>query len=177
MLEKGLDYFVVTMKRDGSEMFVAVGPEQWRKKGHHINWFPDGKKLSMNLCIDDDAKMFLTKVNYDGTNLTKIIENVSGSGHPTVHPNSKHILTDAYKHEDVARGDGTVPLRMIDLDAGNEKTIVTINVDNPATEVSGALRVDPHPAWDHSNNFIAFNGFLDGTRRVFVADLRELVNQ
>lgn len=177
MINKGLDYFVITMKPDGSDMYVAVGPEQWEKKGHHINWFPDGERLSMNLCLDGDKKMYLVEVNYDGTNLKKIIENVPGSGHPTVHPNGKQILTDAYKHEEVSRGDGTVPLRLIDLEEKGEQTIATINVDNPAIAVSGALRVDPHPAWDRTDQFIAFNGFYNGTRRVFVADIRSLLKK
>lgn len=177
MLKRGLDYFVVTMKPDGSDMRVAVGPEQWQKRGHHINWFPDGKRLSMNLCIDDDQKMYLTEVNDDGTDLKKIIGNLSGSGHPTVHPNGKYILTDAYKHESVANGDGTVPLRWINLEAKKEERIITVNVENSGTNVSSALRVDPHPAWDLTHRFIAFNGFVGGTRRVFVADLGELVKE
>jgi hypothetical protein len=48
-------------------------------------------------------------------------------------------------------------------------------VGNPATAISSALRVDPHPAWDPEFKRIAFNGFVNGTRRVFVADLSSLI--
>jgi hypothetical protein len=38
------------------------------------------------------------------------------------------------------------------------------------------MRVDLHPAWDRSAyTRVAINGVLNGTRRVFVADLSELV--
>lgn len=170
-----LEYFVITMKPDGSDIYVAVGPKEWAKSGHHINWFPDGKRLSMNLCLDGDKNLYLVEANYDGTGLKKITEKVLGSGHPTVHPNGKQILTDTYEHEKLAKGDGTVPLRWIDLEEETEKTIVSINVRNEATKTSVALRVDPHPAWDPTHQFVAFNGFLDGTRRVFVADLRNVI--
>lgn len=170
-----LEYFVVTMKPDGSDVHVAVGPEEWAKGGHHINWFPDEEKLSMNLSIDGDQQMYLVQVDADGNNLKKIIDNVPGSGHPTIHPNGKQVLTDAYVHEKVSRGDGTIPLRWIDLEEETEKTLVTINVSNQATEKSVAMRIDPHPAWDPTHRFVAFNGFYNGTRRVFVADLRQVI--
>ncbi|TLS49015.1 hypothetical protein FE782_27445 [Paenibacillus antri] len=174
MLPKGLDYWVVTMRPDGSDIAVAVGPELWRQGGHHINWFPDGERLSMNLRSEGDEELSLVQVNADGTGLRKIVDGVPGSGHPTVHPDGVHILTDAYENEKVSFGDGTVPLRWIDAKAGSEKTIVRINVGNPATSANTALRVDPHPAWDSQYKRVAFNGYVNGTRRVFVADLSAL---
>lgn len=175
MNSRKLHFWVVTMRPDGSDIRVAVGPEYWRHGGHHINWFPDGEKLSMNLCIDGDNKMYFVQVNADGTDMKKIIEEIPGSGHPTVHPNGRHILTDSYMHEKVSFGDGTVPLRWIDLEEKTEQTLVRINVDNPGFQVSKALRVDPHPAWAADNRHIVFNGFVQGTRRVFVADLQSVL--
>jgi len=40
---------------------------------------------------------------------------------------------------------------------------------------AGEFRVDPHPAWDRSGRFVAFNGFVNDTRGVFVADLSALL--
>jgi hypothetical protein len=38
------------------------------------------------------------------------------------------------------------------------------------------MRVDFHPAWDRSSyTRAAINGVLDGTRRVFVVDLSEVM--
>ncbi len=176
MSQRALKFWVLTMNSDGSDIRVAVGPEHWAKGGHHINWFPDGRRLSMNLALDGDRKLSLAQVNYDGTNLSKIIDKIPGSGHPTVHPNKRLVLTDTYQSEPISFGDGTVPLRLVDLPTASEKAIVRINIANPAAGTSNnALRVDPHPAWAPNNTHIAFNGYVDGTRRVFVADLSAFV--
>jgi Tol biopolymer transport system component len=147
---------------------------QWDKSGHHINFFPDGRHLSMNLNIDRDGMRFV-RCNLDGTELNKILDDVPGSGHPTVHPDGKHILTDAYAFEEVAFSDGTIPLRWIDLEAGTEQTLLRIHTVTPYQENAPALRVDPHPAWDRNSTRVAFNAFEGGTRRVFIADLSGLV--
>ncbi|MBO9605215.1 MAG: hypothetical protein J7639_04660 [Paenibacillaceae bacterium] len=172
-LSPQMDFWVVTMRPDGTDIRVAVGPELWRLGGHHINWFPDGEHLSMNLGIDGDRVMKLVRVRCDGTDLRKMTDAALGSGHPTVHPDGRHVLTDAYEREPVTPQDGTVPLRLIDLAAGTERTLVRINVANPGTAVASALRVDPHPAWAPDQRHIVFNGFVDGTRRAFLADLGE----
>jgi hypothetical protein len=161
-------YAWITMKLDGSEKHCAVGPEQWVKRGHHATWFPDGKRISMNLNIDGEG-MRLVQVNADGSDLHKMLPDTLGSGHPTVYPGGHYMLTDCYKQEQTAFPDGTVPLRWIDLRSGAEECIVRINVNQPCED--RVLRVDPHPAWDRSWRYITFNGFVGGTRRVFVADI------
>jgi len=163
----------VTMAPDGGSKHCAVGPEQWEKGGHHATWFPDGRRISMNLRIDRDVLRFV-QVNADGSELRKMHDDVVGSGHPTVHADGQHMLTDCYTSEATAYGDGTVPLRWIDLETGEEQAIVRINTRQPH-KVS-ALRVDPHPAWDRSWRYITFNGFVGGTRRVFVADMKDLLS-
>lgn len=163
-------YFAwVTVALDGGTMHCAVGPEQWEKGGHHGTWFPDGRRISMNLNIDRDVMRFV-KVQADGTGLQKMLDHVTGSGHPTVHPDGNHLLTDTYTFEGTAFGDGTIPLRWVDLHTGDEKVLVRINTRQPCKD--SVLRVDPHPAWDRSWRYVTFNGFVGGTRRVFVADLR-----
>ncbi|MCC2684539.1 MAG: hypothetical protein K0R75_1438 [Paenibacillaceae bacterium] len=172
-IRQGLEYWVLTMKPDGSDIHVAVGPEQWRKGGHHINWFPDGENLSMNLNIHGDKQLKLVRVRYDGTNLCAISDIVPGSGHPTVHVDGRYILTDTYAGEPTAFGDGTIPLRWIDLQTHTEQTLVRVNVAHPASKLNGSLRVDAHPAWGHRH--IVFNGYVNGNRRVFLADLGEVL--
>ena len=162
----------VTTGLDGAPKHCAVGPEQWKKGGHHATWFPDGRRISMNLKIDRDAMRFV-EVNADGSGLRKMLENTVGSGHPTVHPDGRHVLTDTYTHEQVAFGDGTVPLRWIDLADGTEKILVRFNTRQPSDD--GVMRVDPHPAWDRTWRYVTFNAFVRGTRRVFVADLKKLL--
>jgi hypothetical protein len=61
----------------------------------------------------------------------------------------------------------------VDLAAGTDTTLVRIRTRPEAERTTGALRVDPHPAWDRACGRIAFNACPEGIRQVFVADLRE----
>jgi len=165
-------YAWVTMPFDGGPKHCAVGPEQWEKGGHHATWFPDGRRISMNLSIDRGCLRFV-QVNADGSGLRKMGDNLVGSGHPTMHPDGRHLLADAYVWEEVAFGDGTIPLRWIDLSTESEKTLVRINTESHAADA--VLRVDAHPAWDRTWRYVTFNAFVDGTRRVFIADMESLI--
>src|SRR5439155_6399426 len=107
--------------------------------------------------------------------LRALADDLVGSGHPTMHPDGRHILTDAYPHEPVSYGDGTVPIRLIDIATGEERVLIRIPSEPATKGPRGELRVDPHPAWDRAFRRIAFNAFLGGTRRVCVADLEDEV--
>lgn len=163
----------LTAKPDGSELHCAVGPEEWAKGGHHATWFPDGKCLSMNLNLKETGMRF-AQVKADGTGLSLINETALGTGHPTVSPDGKHVLTDTYNFESVAYEDGTVPLRWVNVETGEERHIVRIPTRQPHEDI--VLRIDPHPAWDRSGRFITFNAFVDGTRRVLIADMQSLLS-
>lgn len=161
---------VITMRPDGSDLRTAITPDQWGQGGHHVNWMPDGEHLSMNLNVDGQPGLELITVRADGSDLKVIF--TPGSGHPSQHPLGRpFVITDAYPDEPVAARDGTSPLRLIDLSHGTEQTVARIFVSMTA----GEFRVDPHPAWDRTGRFVAFNGFVDGTRNVFVADVSALV--
>jgi hypothetical protein len=162
----------VTMKLDGSELRCAVGPEEWDKGGHHATFFPDGKRISMNLNIDRDV-LRLVQVNVDGSELKKMTSSLPGSGHPTVHPDGRHVITDTYTTEGTSFGDGTIPLRWIDLEKGTEECLVRINTQQKSSD--SVMRVDPHPAWDRNWRYVTFNGFVGGTRRVFIADMKDKI--
>lgn len=160
-------FAVYTLKPDGSDIHLAVGPDRWTHGGHHINFFPQSTDLSMNLALDG-GPLRLVRCGHDGAGLRPMTEALPGSGHPSVHPRGM-VLTDTYTHEKALNfGDGTGPLRWIDPAAGTERALVRINTAQP-TPIS-ALRVDPHPAWDRAWRWVAFNAFVGGTRRVFVAD-------
>lgn len=164
----------ITLPLDKSDVHCPVGPEQWVKGGHHATWFPDGKRISMNLNLNRDGLRFV-QVDAGGGNFGPMRDDIAGSGHPTVHPDGRHLLTDTYTWRDLAFGDGTIPLRWIDLQTGEEQCLVRVNTAQPASE--GVLRVDPHPAWDRSSRFVAFNGYVGGGRRVFLADLGDILDR
>ena len=162
---------VVTMDADGGNIRVAVTPERWGR-GHHPNWCPDGDHVLMNLDTQGDGLRF-ARLRWDGAALETLAP-VPGSGHPTLHPGGRYLLSDAYVDEPQAFEDGSAPLRLVDLHSGTETTLVRIGIRPLAERATGALRVDPHPAWDRNFTRIAFNACPDGRRRVYVADLAGL---
>ncbi|MCC5829210.1 MAG: hypothetical protein JJU36_07155 [Phycisphaeraceae bacterium] len=161
---------VLTLRPDGSELHNAVPADAWERGGHHINFFPDGEHLSANIRLPGDEEVSLIQVRCDGADLGRITHKTIGSGHPTIHPDGRHILTDTYTMERMAYPDGTVPLRWIDRRADTEREVLRIGarVDPQPDPV---MRVDPHPAWDRSWRWVVFNGVDQAnTRRVYVAD-------
>jgi hypothetical protein len=123
----------------------------------------------MNLKLDDSG-LTLVQAHYDGSDF-KAMTSVPGSGHPTLHPNGRHILTDVYLHEKLAYGDGTTPIRWIDTEVHTEKALIRINNDPPYNGTKNQLRIDAHPAWDRDYKRVVFNGCDNGVRRVYLTDL------
>lgn len=164
---------VFTCRPDGSELCNAVPAARWNHGGHHINFFPDGTRLSANIRLAEGEPLSLIEVGIDGSGFRKIVETTPGSGHPTVHPTANHILTDTYAHEDLSFGDGTVPLRWINLAADTEQLLLRTGA-RVVPEHDRALRVDPHPAWDRSWRWFVYNGTdQTNTRRVYLADMAD----
>ncbi|MEE2752970.1 MAG: hypothetical protein VX910_03230 [Candidatus Latescibacterota bacterium] len=160
---------VISMAADGSDIRVAVNEEVWAAGGHHPDWGPGGRSITMNLKQTPD-RLDLIRVGLDGNNL-ELLTSVQGSGHPTLHPNDRHILTDVYLHEKLGYGDGTTPIRWINRHANTEEAIIRINNNPPYSGPRKELRIDAHPAWDRDYKRIVFNGCHNGVRRVYLADL------
>ncbi len=55
--------------------------------------------------------------------------------------------------------------------------LVYFNDMDTATWQPFGVRMDPHPAWDPTFRFVAFNACPDGPRRVYVADLGALLER
>jgi hypothetical protein len=163
---------VITLDADGSNAGVAVSAERWARGGHHPNWCPDGEHVLMNLNTEGKGLRF-ARLTHDGADCETLVPAILGSGHPSLHRDGRFMLTDAYVTEPVAFGDGTAPIRFVDLGGGTDTTLVRIRTRPEAERRTGALRVDPHPAWDRNFTRIAFNACPAGVRQVFVADLSE----
>ncbi len=161
---------LVTFKPDGSDIRLAVTPEQYARGGHHPMWTPDGENITINLNVRDGTKdLDLVQVRYDGANMHSIYP--IGSGHPSMHRSLPFIITDAYPREPITRGDGTAPLRLIDLRRQTETALAQVNLTRSNGPSSGEHRIDAHPVWDPTGRLVVFNGVHQDTRSVFVADL------
>ncbi|MCY7351733.1 MAG: hypothetical protein LH606_13870 [Cytophagaceae bacterium] len=160
---------VITMRPDGSDLRTAITPDQWAKGGHHINWTPDGEHLSMNLNVDGKPGLEIITVRYDGSDLKTVFS--PGSGHPSFQTGGlPFMVTDAYPGE-LGLTEGSVPIRLMNVQTGTEQTLVSIFL----SKAEGEFRIDAHPAWDRSGRYVIFNGFTDGTRGVFLADVTKLL--
>ena len=167
---------LIAMNADGSDIHVAMPASVWTVKGgHHPNWCPDGEYCMMNLKLDGE-NLRLVKHRYDGSDCHAMTEAVIGSGHPSMHPDERHIVTDSYLREPVAFGDGTTPIRWIDLAEETATDLVRIQTLPEYEGPKRERRVDPHPAWDYDFKRIAFNACPDGRRGVYIADVSGLLD-
>jgi hypothetical protein len=173
--DSGWNPQLVTLAPDGRDLRVAVSAEQWARGGNHPGWCPDGERILMNLDFDGAGRRF-TAIRYDGSRRDGRAEREAGRGHPTLHPGQRFILTDAYPGEALAFGDGTAPVWLIDRSTGKRITVARVDATPPYPGPANQWRVDLHPAWDRTFRYIAFNGILDGIRRVFVADVAALLS-
>lgn len=123
----------------------------------------------MNLNVHGDG-LRLIAVRWDGSDLRALSDTLPGSGHPTMHPDGHHALTDAYSGP-LAFRDGTTPIRWLDLRDSTETQLVRIRTLPNFLGPRHELRVDAHPAWDRGFTRIAFNACPAGTREVFVGDM------
>ena len=159
----------ITCAMDGTDVRVAVPHRRWARGGHHPNWHPDGERIVINLAADDGSLRF-HEVRYDGSGERVLVPHILGSGHPTYSRNGRYLVTDAYPREPVAR-DAWVPLRLIDLEHGVERTLTWMWVGG---NVRGVLRLDMHPAWNRAFDQLCLAGAPDEYRQLFIADLAPL---
>lgn len=192
--------YLFTFNPDGSDVALALTPEQW-SGGHHPNWCPDGRSIVMNLIYPRPTKWrtltsrfvsLLTRkfgikyfpsarrlsfVLFDGYggNFRHAVRGLTGSGHPTIDPSERLLISDAYLNEEVAFGDGAVPIRGVDLATGTESCITRVKTEPKFTGSRNEYRIDPHPAWDKGGTYVTINGSIDGCRSVFILDLARVV--
>ena len=187
--------WLVTLAPDGSDIQVAVSPDRWGD-GHHPNWYPVGTRIVMNLPaaqglsakflnivgkigrrlgvagLGGGVPLRFKRVDADGSNLTSLSPHM-GSGHPTIHPSERFLLSDSYLNEPPAFKDASIPLRLIDLVSGAYSIVLRIDCKPAFAGPKKEYRIDPHPAWHASGRLLAFNGAVNGIRTVFLADFKD----
>jgi hypothetical protein len=96
----------------------------------------------------------------------------AGFRHPSFHSTGlPFIVTDAYAGE-IPLPDSKTPIRLIIVESQTEQYIAEIILP-PIKNFE--FRVDAHPAWDRTGRYVVFNGTDNGTRCVYVADLKNLL--
>ncbi len=183
-----------TMDIDGDNLVQCFTREQWSYRGdnsgagNHPNWHPDGRHIVMN-CVPKwigNNESRICQFKYDGNDFEILIVNHIGGGHPTIHPGGRFVVTDAYTKETYTVGpDFEIPLRLFDLQTGEEHTLLKMPTDVggggvPRTELDRRIggsphKLDPHPAWNRDYTKMCLNGAPDMRRQVYVADLKEIV--
>ncbi|WP_183030165.1 hypothetical protein [Altericroceibacterium spongiae] len=111
------------------------------------------------------------RFNHDGGEIEILAPKCTGTGHPSLSPDETYLISDAYLRERGSYGDGTVPIRKIDIGTGLETELVRIQSRPEVLGPRAALRVDPHPTWTSDGKGLVFNGIDGGVRQVFLAEM------
>ena len=186
---KGRHNSLFAMDADGSNLVQCMSRRQWLQPdrngrvGHHPNWHPDGQHIIMN-CVPTQLgyrDTLFCAFKFDGSDFRVLSEKHLGTGHPSVDPNWRYLVTDAYVYENLGTDNGEIPIRLIDLKEDTERILCTI-----ANDVGGGGRpylpedkkyggshhkLDPHPAWNRDYRQVCINGAPQGRRQVYVIDV------
>lgn len=191
--------FLMAYQPVTEELKLVVDPVTWGN-GHHPNWWPDALDVVMNLPLHQRTRlesfahravgrlartMGLSRYIPNGLRLTRInaltgerkhvAPRLVGSGHPSIDPSGRFLVTDAYPDEPVAYRDGRVPIRLVDLRTGHEQHIMQLQCIPKYTGYQNEWRIDPHPAWSRCGRYLTMNANIEGTRSIIVADLTGIV--
>lgn len=165
--ERRRENMLMTFSQDGDDIKLAVDSELWSRGGNHPNWHPNGEQIIMNLTPEGDQMRFCS-FNYDGSDFRMLSERIMGSGHPSVEPTGRYLVSDAYVKEPMVLPNKEVPLRLIDLTSDSEEAICYIYT----LGITGVLRLDPHPVWSRDYKKIIFNGAPEKkNRQVLIAEV------
>lgn len=170
---------LLVCKSDGSEIKELVPREKWT--GHHPNWHTDNKNIVMNLTRTwkGESIMRFCKINSTNGNIELLSDKFVGSGHPSVDKSGRYLLSDCYPFEPMARDNGEIPIRLIDLYSEEEHAICTVFADlgqkYDIARFWGPSKLDAHPVWSRDYKKVCFNGAPEGKRQVFIAHLEGVI--
>ena len=154
---------LLTCRADGAGLRTVVPHRLWARGGHHPIWHPDGQRVLMNLTPDERGMRFCL-IDADSGEVEVLTDDPPGSGHPSISPDGRFLLTDQTGESDGLR---TAAIRLADLPAGTWRDLA--RAESPA--VGGSpLRRDAHPVWDRRGRRICFLAAPAGKRQLFIAD-------
>ncbi|HMR34240.1 MAG TPA: hypothetical protein PKA13_23915 [Geminicoccaceae bacterium] len=164
---------IVTFEPGGGDLRLALPHQDWDRGGHHPSWLPDGRRILMNLAAEDGGGLRFVSFAWDGSDRRELPGGRRGSGHPSIEPTGRLLVTDAYLNEGFDAPDGLAPLRGVSLPDGSERLLAALDCGPPDLR---ARRIDPHPVWSRCGRRLAVNACLGGRRQVLLAEMGGLLD-
>jgi len=156
---------LLSCRPDGTDLRCVLPSHRWvgGAGSGHPGWHPDGEKILMNHAAGGRQRKLclIDPITGQADVLTELIE---GTGHPTIEPSGRLLVTDDYQ----TKGDlrlGTI--RLVDLAAETWRDLCTLS--SPLRQ-DAPLRCDSHPAWDRKGRRVCFIAAPRGKRQLFIAD-------
>jgi len=147
------------------KLFCALMWNDWKLGGHHPVWY-DENEILMNLCLSEESDMCFIRFSDFYKGYTVIAPDIKGSGHPTISPNKKFLITDTYPNRE-----GIQNLRLIDLASNKE---ISLGEFFSPPRFRKRFGTDLHPRWIN-NSLICFDSTMDKNRGVYLIDISSLI--
>lgn len=164
---------IVSFDPGGGDIRLALPHHAWDRGGHHPSWLPDGRRILMNLVPAGGDQLRFVTFGWNGGDLRELEGGRRGSGHPSVGPSGRLLVTDAYLNEGFGAADGLAPLRGIGIADGRELCLASLDCGPPNLR---ARRIDPHPVWSRDGRRLVVNACIGGRRQVLLAELGGLLD-
>jgi hypothetical protein len=102
--------------------------------------------------------------------VTVLSEKYEASGHPSVEPRGRFLITDDHPQHGSQQH---VILRLLDLKADTDRVLCTLpTVFRPSLSTTD-LRLDGHPVWNRDFTQCCLQATHEGRRQLFIVDLKE----
>lgn len=164
---------LVTFDAGGGDIRLALPHHDWDRGGHHPSWLPDSRRILMNLAPDSGTGLRFVSFAWDGGDRRQLPGGRRGSGHPSIDPTGRLLVTDAYLNEGFDAPEDLAPLRGIFLPDGSERLLAALDCGPPDLR---ARRIDPHPVWSRCGRRLVVNACLGGRRQILLAELGGLLD-
>ena len=152
----------LTVNRDGTGLRRCF-PDEWG--GSHFDWL-DGDRLMVTAEYrgKDYGHILFTVGDDDYRRLGNGL--LDYDGHGTFSPDGRWMVTDTYPRGELREQN----LFLMDMDT---QAVLPLGRFVQPPDFTGHWRCDLHPRWSPRGDLIGFNSTHDGSRQVYVLELRE----
>jgi hypothetical protein len=165
---------VFTLTADGKEVFYTGQDPVWDYPlGGHPNWHPDGEHIIRNMKPGGDTPR-ICQFKYDGSDFKILSESFNSSGHPSIEPTGRYIITD--QRDIIDKNNQVISLIVLDTVSDKAETVCTLPTINTQglKLITKTMRLDGHPCWSRDYKKVSLQAAPEGKRQLFVVDLSHL---